>query len=327
MQTKPQYVVLPFPYLLSYDIQCTPSRCDQKVYHLDLSTSKQTTNLPYELPETLHNKGLSFTEPAVDHYARKTPENHNTSWARAARAPASIIAWHEGHTPTTGQMWLVTYALFTLNPLLETVRLSMDGPSADHVIEELSAIRLLLIHQGQRDQLEKASGEQGPIETLCLASQSSFWQGAGSPFGSRPPWAPLGPFERYSRKQMMVFPLSVVDYTFTTLFPTTQVHAQHPLRPCKPVPGSTIYSRYIPHLQEHFSIIALDHQNEEHLNLFHKWQNNARVSRFWNESGSIEKHRQYLRRTHDDHHLISVLGKFDDNFFAYFEIYWAKVSI
>ncbi|KAI4213650.1 MAG: hypothetical protein LQ351_003874 [Letrouitia transgressa] len=221
-------------------------------------------------------------------------------------------------------MWLVTYALFTLNPLLETVRLSMDGPSADHVIEELSAIRLLLIHQGQRDQLEKASGEQGPIETLCLASQSSFWQGAGSPFGSRPPWAPLGPFERYSRKQMMVFPLSVVDYTFTTLFPTTQVHAQHPLRPCKPVPGSTIYSRYIPHLQEHFSIIALDHQNEEHLNLFHKWQNNARVSRFWNESGSIEKHRQYLRRTHDDHHLISVLGKFDDNFFAYFEIYWAK---
>ncbi|KAL9044906.1 MAG: hypothetical protein Q9214_001989 [Letrouitia sp. 1 TL-2023] len=296
MQTEPQSLALPYPYLLAYDIQSTPSHCDRKVYHLDLSTSKQPTKLPCELPETLHNEGLSFTEPAIDHYARKFPENDNTSWARAARAPASVIAWHEDNIPTTGQMWLATYAIFTLNPLLKTVRLSMDRLSAKHVIGELSAIGF----------------------------PKRFWQGAGSPFGPRALWAPHGPFERHLRKRTMAFPPLVVDYTFTTLFPATKVHAQHPLRPCKPVPGSTIYSRYVPHLQEYFSMIALDHQNEEHINLFHKWQNTARVSRFWNESGSIEKHRQYLRRTHEDRHLISILGKFDDSFFAYFEIYWAK---
>ncbi|KAL9613824.1 MAG: hypothetical protein Q9167_001671 [Letrouitia subvulpina] len=327
LATKIQTLALPHPYLLAYEIQSTPSDYDRKAYRLDLSASEQSTALLCELPETLHNEGLSFTEPAIGHFAQKVPKNDNTSWARAARAPACVIAWHEGSIPTTGQIWLATYAIFTMNPTLKTVRLSMNGPSAEHVTEEISAVGLVVIHRRPTDQLEKASVEQGPAEKLCLLSQGTFWQGAGSPFGPRAPWTPHGPFERHLRKRTMAFPPPVVEYTFTTLFPTTHVHAQHPLRPHKPVPGSTIYSRYVPHLQEHFSMIALDHQNEEHLNLFHKWQNNLRVSRFWNETGDIDEHREYLRQTHEDRHLISVLGKFDNNFFAYFEVYWAKASI
>lgn len=113
----------------------------------------------------------------------------------------------------------------------------------------------------------------------------------------------------------------------TTEFPRRQVHALHPVRPPKPAPGSRIYSRYIPALGEFFSVYALDYTNEQHLQLFHTWQNDPRVAEQWKETGTLDEHREYLRQIHEDPHQMAVLAKFNDIFFSYHEIYWAKVSL
>lgn len=72
-------------------------------------------------------------------------------------------------------------------------------------------------------------------------------------------------------------------------------------------------------------MISLDYEDAEHLRLFHEWQNDPRVTQGWNQTGTLEQHREYLQKIHEDPHQIAVLAKWDDTYFAYFEVYWAKV--
>ncbi|EPX75110.1 siderophore-iron biosynthesis protein [Schizosaccharomyces octosporus yFS286] len=103
-------------------------------------------------------------------------------------------------------------------------------------------------------------------------------------------------------------------------WPLSYLPNQKIRRPNAPKPGSTLYERFIPSLNETLSFVALD--IDQHLQYFHEWQNNPRVSHFWTESGTWDQHREYLLKMQSDPHAYAVIGCFNEQPFGYFEVYW-----
>lgn len=95
---------------------------------------------------------------------------------------------------------------------------------------------------------------------------------------------------------------------------------RHPQRP--PKPDGELYRRFDKRLGNWISLRALDIAVD--LERFSRWQNHPRVAEFWQEQGSLEQHREYLERLAADPHVLTLIGCFDDQPFAYFEAYWAK---
>ncbi|KDE07161.1 hypothetical protein, variant 2 [Microbotryum lychnidis-dioicae p1A1 Lamole] len=107
----------------------------------------------------------------------------------------------------------------------------------------------------------------------------------------------------------------------------------HPLRPTKPVPASTIYSRHIPHLQQFFSLHVAGPSD---LDTLHAWLNDERVDVFWQEKGNFEQHQKFLTDRTSDAHLLPVIGSYlpettpegqvntSKEPATYSEIYWVK---
>jgi len=312
-------ISLPHPYLTRYHAQPISKDGTGSTYRISLaSPEEQGHNEP---PFLLHGSDLSFSSLAQGHDITIAD---NTAWARARRSPSTTFAWTSVAPPTIAQLWLLVYSYFTVHYSEETIRLDLVGTQAALARDELIAVGLAIPHPAAIDSPGAKETWTVFLENEILLLRSSFWQGAGSPFGTRPVWLPVN--DNSSRQPLHTFPLLPATQTITTKFPSARVHTLHPIRPAKPTPGSLIYSRYIPHLGEHFSMVALDYKDPEHLNLFHIWQNDPRVAAGWNESGTIEHHTKYLKDLHEDPHVLTILAKFDDTPFAYFEVYWGKVN-
>ena len=120
------------------------------------------------------------------------------------------------------------------------------------------------------------------------------------------------------------------DIIPTLPFPYTPASTQlkrgevhHPLRH-KPT-SSTLYSRFIPHLKEHFQLKLCT--AEEHLQLLHEWMNNPRVAANWEEDGPIEKHAKFLSDLHANPADLPVIGQYVGDRITpacFFAVYWTK---
>ncbi|KIX01198.1 uncharacterized protein Z518_08923 [Rhinocladiella mackenziei CBS 650.93] len=327
----PTTIRLPHPYLTTYAVHevsspQTLTSSSAKWLHIRheprvLSTGMSTRYDGQAPPEVLHSNAV-FSEPRNDKKENELPPfSNNTAWARVRRSPESKIVWNEPSAPKIAQTWLIIYSLFTLRPELEAFRLSLVGSGRETAADELKKVGLAVQHPVPEG---KSATAPEAFPEVLIVLRGNFWQGAGSPFGVRPVWAPESNVLASSSRELSSYPQYPLNYTTSTKFPEARIHSFHPRRPAKPVPGSICYSRYIPHLDEHFSMVALDYTSEEHLRLFHQWQNDPRVAAGWNETGTLDQHRAYLRNLHEDPHTFSILAKFDDTYFAYFEVFWAK---
>lgn len=232
------------------------------------------------------------------------PASDNTILARATRAPAYTLISPSWTNETAFADAI--YALFTIRHDIESIRLE------------------LLNTQLWRLVLCSGLGTQSPVEPekSVLLLREAFWQGALSP-----------QFIRHA-------PTS----DFPLIYAFTGTGMRHPLRQPKPLPGSMLYERWIPHLNQTFSIRVVDPKSDADVRLFNKWQNvstsvisarklmmlskqDPRVAAAWFESGTFEEHRIRLEQTTADNHILPVFAAMDGEDFLYGEIYWLVVRI
>lgn len=312
---EPLILKLPHPYLTAYAVTNVASKGQPISNQVRLSAAG-SSGKELAPPTLLHNDTVSFTDIGFLAQDAIPPKGDNSSWARARRSPYLTITW-TGERPSVPQLWLIAYALISLHPLVENFRVLFSGSDSQALAQELYATGLFHSHP-------KGSTPSIPHDGHLLL-RSTFWQGAASPFGPRPVWAPhLDASGKPITKHYPPFPFQNAP---STQFPAVPRHTMHPVREPKPEPGSIIYSRWIPHLKEHFTMIALDYRNPDHLDRFHNWQNDPRVAAGWNETGTLDEHREYLRKLHEDPHVLTMFAAFNDVLFAYFEVYWAMVCL
>ncbi|KYK58456.1 acetylase [Drechmeria coniospora] len=321
-------IKLPHPYLTEYTVRPTGRKELPNVPLYQLRERQASSRTP--LPMKLDDDGILFSDRTDLKSSELPPASDNSSWARARRSPCSTIVWDGAEAPDLAQAWLLLYVLFTVRPGMETLRLELRGQKAATLARQLTDVMLAIEHPLRAKETRSPSARTD--RCVVLALRGTFWQGAGSPFGPRPVWCPQESPSSLSgpTSSLASYPPMPLHHTMTVASagdpqdPGRYQQAWHPIRPAKPAPGAVVYSRWIPHLKETFSMVSLDYENDEHLRLFHEWQNDPRVSQGWNETGTLEQHREYLRRIHEDPHQVAILAKWDDVYFAYFEVYWAK---
>ncbi|EWG52645.1 hypothetical protein FVEG_11329 [Fusarium verticillioides 7600] len=327
LQAGETVVKLPHPYQTEFAIEKVSAQPDTNApaYKLVQKAPRSGKRLPFDL----YNDGLVFSDPIDLKSSELPPQSNNSLWARARRSPCVTVHWAGTEAPGLGQVWLLAYALFTLRTTVESYRLEFHGAGAAILGQQLTAVSLAIDHPLKGREKRQTSNKTD--ESLVLVLRGTFWQGAGSPFGPRPVWCPEeSPSSLPASTPLGSFPLTPLHNTTTITVagdpddPERVQQSWHPARPAKPAPGAIVYSRWIPHLNETFSMVSVDYNDTEHVRLFHEWQNDPRVSQGWSQTGTLEQHQEYLRQVHDDPHVIALLAKWDDIHFAYFEVYWAK---
>ena len=94
----------------------------------------------------------------------------------------------------------------------------------------------------------------------------------------------------------------------------------HPRRP--PTPTGLLYRRHCPSIDRAFSLHAFDPDRD--FDRFCRWMNDPVVARFWEQDWPRARLRERIDELLADPHVIPAIGWFDDEPFAYYEIYWAK---
>ncbi|PWY61761.1 siderophore biosynthesis acetylase AceI [Aspergillus eucalypticola CBS 122712] len=310
-------VKLPHPFLTAYRVR-TVAEAETSPAKLSLTFHDQPP-AGRSPPQPLHLDSLSWLELAPPSPNTCPPPSNNTAWARARRAPKTTFQWTET-TPTLGQIWNVVHAIYLAHPTHEYFSLALSGAGQDVLRTELLATGLGIEHPKATRPDDRAV--QPSTDLLIL--RSSFWQGAASPMGPRPIWVVGDGTDGSLREPLSQYPPMPENYHFTQKFPEEPIYARHPIRRPKPAPGSIAYSRYIPELDEHFSLEVVDWQDPSHLQLFNTWQNDPRVAKGWNETGTLDEHREYLRKLHVDPHVLCLFGRFNETRFSYYELYWSK---
>lgn len=311
-------VKLPHPFLTAYRVRAVAETTPATL----AITLEGQPPAGRPLPKPLHLDSLSWLELSFMPKDKCPPSSDNSFWARACRSPQTTFQWTGNNTPSLAQIWNVVHAIYLAHPTYEYFRLALLGEGKDVVRNELLSTGLGIEH----------SKPLRPRDTAIVHSEeliilrSAFWQGAASPMGPRPIWVVGDGTDGLLRESLGQYPIMPENYQLTMKFPEEPVYTRHPTRRPKPHPGSIAYSRYIPEIEEHFSLEVVDWKDQEHLKLFNTWQNDPRVAQGWNETGTLEQHREYLRRLHFDPHVLCLFGRFDESRFAYFELYWAKVN-
>lgn len=301
-QKSPIKIRLPEPYLTTYYLEATAE--GKQSYRLRKDESAKDGK-PF--PKALHGEGLVFSQIPIAE-SDKIPDSDNREYARARRSPVWSLSWDK-ETATLAQTWMFLYTFFTYTFDVEQFRLRLEVAGAEELAKAL-VLSMVAINMPPPPKGVEPAPSTG-VEVLV--SRSAFWQGCASPLGQQPIWLPTWNS------------LNVTPHLEYVMEPTSEVTLlRHPRRTPKPAAGSCFYSRYIPSLDEHFNLVALDYENPEHLGLFNTWQNDPRVAAGWMETGTLDEHRAYLKNIHEDPHQFAVLGYFNDIPFAYFELYWAK---
>ncbi|KIJ64046.1 hypothetical protein HYDPIDRAFT_91251 [Hydnomerulius pinastri MD-312] len=226
-------------------------------------------------------------------------------------APSFSMPAQADRQITVPDMWSVIYTLFTRHHKQETIPIILSSEITNH--EELRAY-ILCAGLGRTAKSDHAS----PDDLFLM--RATFWQGAGTHGYHGRGWLP--PSSTLSIHAAAPFP-SVHSFTRTPLVITA-----HPLRPPKPKQGEVLYRRYCPIVKQVLELIYFDLGVERgvsaHLEAFHRWQNDERVNKGWNESGTLEHHRKYVKAVMNDPAVLPLMMSWDGELMGYTELVYLK---
>lgn len=213
-------------------------------------------------------------------------------------------------------LWAIVYTLHTLYHIQETIPIVLSPAILNIVL-----CNTYLLHSGLARKRHSLSISTVASEPELFLLRATFWQGAGI----------LGYHGRgWLRGESAThghFPY-VQSFTRSSLVITS-----HPHRPPKPHQGECVYKKYWPSMGKslEFTYFDLEEGGDNgkvgrHLEAFHRWQNDPRVHKGWGEQGTIEYHREYVKRAMDDPSILPLIMSWDGDLMGYCEIVWLKVS-
>ncbi|KAH7890306.1 acyl-CoA N-acyltransferase [Phlebopus sp. FC_14] len=247
-----------------------------------------------------------------------------------------------GRIITPADTWFIIYALFTRYHTQETIPVLLASS-----IQNRTDVRSYVLGSGLGRTAPRIPGNDHDNEddSPLFLLRTAFWQGAGTLGYHADGWLPPSP-SLFSSSSSSPSPYpspwpfpSVQSFTRTPLVITA-----HPLRPPKPHPGQVLYRRFCPTVGQVLELTYFDldgagwatastgdtgttqpsRTTSAHLSAFHKWHNDERVNKGWNERGTLDHHRAYVQRAIRDPAVLPVMMSWDGELMGYVEIVWLK---